>query len=421
MTGALTDVELEVEQGVLGSCLCSANAVEIAVAACSPPMFWRAAHREIFTSIVRLSIRGASVDLLSLKADLGPKLDEAGGVDYLFQIAESVPSAANVQTYCDLLIRSHLRREVRKRAVHVVGLCDRQEDPEKILSEASELTRGLARPGSWARDAASIVGSLRTGAGAVQSVPSGWSTLDLATGCGGWPSGQVSIVSAFRKGGKTSMMVGSALSRVLESERVCYATFADLSGEQIVAKACKQIMGWDKEPRFRDDLRREWESALTTIEDSRLVVYDPRKRRGAQSVEAFSAWALAEHDGNPWDVLFVDYIQRMSTDEKFAQGTPTTRVTAVSEALNRLAGALGVPVVVGSQITKGEGGDVKTKDARAIEEDAGLLLRIEGERSDSRQPVDLKIVANRFGAGGKVVRLMWDPQLTKFQEHLGGQ
>ena len=101
---------LEAEESVLGGVLLDNTALDRVVELLQPDDFYRGAHRKLFNAMLELSERSEPVDLITLSEALRSRGDlaDVGGAAYLGELAERVPTAANIV---------HYARIVRDRAV----------------------------------------------------------------------------------------------------------------------------------------------------------------------------------------------------------------------------------------------------------------------------------------------------------------
>ncbi len=117
---------LEAEMSVLGAMLLSdAAARDVALPATD---FWRPAHRTIYRAMKRLVDARNAVDLVTLRDALAGELGEAGGEDYLMQIAEVVPSAANCAHYARIVADKAMLRRMEEAGHRVARLATDGED-----------------------------------------------------------------------------------------------------------------------------------------------------------------------------------------------------------------------------------------------------------------------------------------------------
>jgi replicative DNA helicase len=112
---------LDAERCVLGSCILSTKASSKAIALLKADDFFLPAHGLIFESIKATLSQGREVDFVTVRNGLGSKLVDAGGIDYLMQVAEYVPSAANIGTYCEIVKDKATRRTIIQSAKGIVS------------------------------------------------------------------------------------------------------------------------------------------------------------------------------------------------------------------------------------------------------------------------------------------------------------
>ena len=96
---------VEAEISVLGAMLQDSTAVLRAAEQLKPDDFYYPEHKEIFTALTDMNIRQTAIDLVTVKDELARRgtLDGVGGVAYLMKIDRDVPTAANVQSYIDIV------------------------------------------------------------------------------------------------------------------------------------------------------------------------------------------------------------------------------------------------------------------------------------------------------------------------------
>lgn len=106
-----------------------------------PEDFYRASHQLIFTAMMTLSDRGEPIDVVTVTTFLNDRkqLEEAGGVTYLTELAESVPTAANVEYYSKMVEeKSTLRRLIRKATDIVTASFEKEDEVEDVLNDAEK-------------------------------------------------------------------------------------------------------------------------------------------------------------------------------------------------------------------------------------------------------------------------------------------
>ena len=92
-----------------------------------------------------LSDKGEPIDLVimtSAMADQG-LLEEVGGVSYLAELAEVVPTAANVEYYARIIAEKALLRRLIRTATHIVSDGYERDDVDGLLNEAEKNIRSI--------------------------------------------------------------------------------------------------------------------------------------------------------------------------------------------------------------------------------------------------------------------------------------
>src|SRR5579862_4393536 len=114
---------LEMEMSVLGSMMLSDRAAEEIVTILEDSDFYRPAHKEIYRAIMQLVNNSRPIDLVTIKEELiaRDKLMQAGGEDYLMQVAEFVPSAANASYYAQVVLDKSTLRRLENAGRDIIG------------------------------------------------------------------------------------------------------------------------------------------------------------------------------------------------------------------------------------------------------------------------------------------------------------
>ena len=119
---------IEAEQAVLGAIFLADTALITATERLIPEDFYRAAHQRIYQVMMELAEKGEPVDLVTVTSDLQDRkwLEEIGGVSYLGDIANAVPTAANVEYYSRIVEEKSVLRRLIRVATDIAagGLCE---------------------------------------------------------------------------------------------------------------------------------------------------------------------------------------------------------------------------------------------------------------------------------------------------------
>ena len=103
--GKIPPHDIEAEQAVLGSMLTDKEAIVSAIEVLRPEDFYRDDNKTIFKSISNIYAKGGAVDIITVKDELTTmaKLEAIGGLQYLAELPEKVPTTANVEKYIKIV------------------------------------------------------------------------------------------------------------------------------------------------------------------------------------------------------------------------------------------------------------------------------------------------------------------------------
>ncbi len=141
LVGRVPPQNIEAEQAVLGAILLDAEALAVSQERIRAEDFYRTNHQRIFEAMEELSEENEPIDLVTLTAKLQDKhlLEEIGGVSYLSELANAVPTAANVDYYAAIVEeKSMLRRLIRDSDGDCSSGYAEADDVSELLSEAEK-------------------------------------------------------------------------------------------------------------------------------------------------------------------------------------------------------------------------------------------------------------------------------------------
>lgn len=402
----------EAEMSCIGAALLDPGAAEVLAAMLKPDDFWSPAHKLIWAAGEPQFEASAGVDPVTLSQALTERgtLQDAGGVAYLVACMEYVVSPANCEYYGRIVRDLATARRVISHAKKLIEVGS-EGDPAKVI-ELSKVLPEVAADSDELYDWSDI-DATRTERG----ISTGFHELDILTGCG-YVCGQTTFIGAETKGGKTTWMIGSMLRAAKRGVPVAYATFADLSAEQLKRRSIKQqcgIGGPSPIPDRNETYR--WNLDQMDVSLRGLIrVYEARQH--GRDVDTFIAKLRAAHRKAPVKAVFVDYVQKIGVRDSMRL-TKVQQMEYVSDRLKALAEDLNIPVIVGTQLTKIRSGnevETTTKYASALEQDAGLVIKI--ERSADTDQVIVLVDLNRFGPQNVAIDMRWDSQKVAINEKM---
>lgn len=436
---------LEAEQATLGAMLLERDAIARAIELVRAEDFYREAHGRLFQIIIGLFERGDPVDLVTLGQrlkDLG-ELDHVGGMGYLTDLLEAVPTAANVERYARVVREKSVLRSMIKAAGEVIARAhDTTEDVDHVVDDCEHLIfqaaeRGVSSAFTPLRSLVSelfdqIEEGVRTETPAT-GLPTGFVEID------GLISGMHSselLVLASRPGmGKTALSLKIA-SHVAVREKRPVAVFSlDMSKEQVAERLlCAEARIDQQAVRQRmldesDYQRIVW--AAQRLYDAPIFVDD------SPSIRVLEMRARARRmaaDQGQLGLIIVDYLQLVDGGGRF--DNRTQEIGHVSRSLKSLARELRTPVIACAQLsraveTRGQVRRPMLSDLResgSIEAEADVVMFIyrpmyygeeELQRAeytlDQSGVAEIIIAKQRNGPTGKVT-LTWVDRCATFEE-----
>jgi replicative DNA helicase len=409
---------VESEQAVLGSLLIEPGAWARIAGKLDAGDFFRPDHRLIFGAIAKLAGEGKGCDIVTVSARLqaAGELDDAGGMGYVGDLAHDTPTAANLESYAEVVRERSMRRKLASlaerigRAANVKG----ERTAEDLLADAQRALFELqtrARTGSGLVSARELTHQLFEDLERRRNQPAGLSIglPDFDELTGGLEPGDL-VVLAGRPGmGKTALLGGIS---TYAAERGPAAVFsAEMPAMQLMRRNIASVgdVSLNKLRRAMYLTDSDWASIAQAGSDlsARKLWIDETPQPTLSYVRA-ECMSLKMRAGSLGLVL-VDYIQ-------LVQGAGSNRyeqLRDVSYGFKALAKQLNVPVVVLAQINR----DVEKRDSKrpcmsdlrdsgAIEEAADIIgfLYCEGyyNRGFSMPHVlECNIEKNRNGERGE--------------------
>jgi replicative DNA helicase len=435
---------LEAEQSVLGGLLLDNSVWDRAGDLLTDSDFYRYEHRLIYAAIGALVSATKPADVITVFEHLQSlgKVEEVGGLVYLNALAQSVPSAANLRRYAEIVReRAVLRKliaasdEIATQAFNPQGKAVSQ-----ILDEAESRIFQIGEEGSRARQGFHSMDALvvelldrvqelaENGGSEVTGVPTGFYDLDRMTA--GLQGGDLIILAARPSMGKTAFALNIA-EHVAVKEQLPVVVFSmEMGASQLAMRLIGSLGRIDQQRlrtgRLQDD---EWGRLSDAVEQLRNVsifidetpALNPSELRARARRQARQCGKLG--------LIVIDYLQLMSgsgSDENRA-----TEIGEISRGLKALAKELQCPVIALSQLNR----SVETRpdkrpmmsdlrESGAIEQDADVIMFIYRDdyyNKDSKEPgvAEILIGKQRNGPTG-TVRLTFLKPLTKFENMAPG-
>jgi len=423
------------EACVLGSMILDSRCIDVVVQITETRQFYRPAHQTIFEALVEMKNSRTEIDLVTLRDELARRklLDSVGGVEYLVQLAEGVPSAANAEFYARTVRDKSMLRELIVAGTDIVREAyDSHEEAEEVVERAEQIIFEIASA-RIGQEAVCIKGLLEqtfeqleaTEGELLTGLASGYPELDNITA--GFQKGEMIVLAARPSMGKTSLLLNIAEYMAVIDHRPVALFSLEMSQSQIAQRLLSSHARFDLRQMRRGMISPEdWttlKSAAGPLYEAPLYIDDSAEL----TILQLRAKARRLRAAYGIECVFIDYLQLMSYAGR--ADSRQQQITEISRGIKALARELDVPVIVAAQLNRGpadrESHRPRMSDLResgSIEQDADVvaLLHCEdyyhrGEPEYISTNITELIVAKQRNGPTGIVRMTFLPHCTRFE------
>ncbi|SUO60264.1 replicative DNA helicase [Streptococcus pyogenes] len=432
--------DLLAEQSVLGSIFISPDKLIAVREFISPDDFYKYAHKIIFRAMIILSDRNDAIDATTIRTILDDQddLQSIGGLSYIVELVNSVPTSANAEYYAKIVAEKAMLRDIIARLTESVNLAyDEILKPEEVIAGVEraliELNEHSNRSGFRkisdvlkvnyeALEARSKQTSNVTG------LPTGFRDLDKITT--GLHPDQLVILAARPAVGKTAFVLNIAQNVGTKQKKTVAIFSLEMGAESLVDRMLAAEGMVDSHSLRTGQLTdQDWNNV--TIAQGALaeapIYIDDTPGIKITEIRARSRKLSQEVDGG-LGLIVIDYLQLITGTK------PENRqqeVSDISRQLKILAKELKVPVIALSQLSRGveQRQDKRPvlsdiRESGSIEQDADIVAflyrddyyRKEGDDAEEAvedNTIEVILEKNRAGARG-TVKLMFQKEYNKF-------
>ncbi|HFF7605842.1 TPA: replicative DNA helicase [Streptococcus pyogenes] len=432
--------DLLAEQSVLGSIFISPDKLIAVREFISPDDFYKYAHKIIFRAMITLSDRNDAIDATTIRTILDDQddLQSIGGLSYIVELVNSVPTSANAEYYAKIVAEKAMLRDIIARLTESVNLAyDEILKPEEVIAGVEraliELNEHSNRSGFRkisdvlkvnyeALEARSKQTSNVTG------LPTGFRDLDKITT--GLHPDQLVILAARPAVGKTAFVLNIAQNVGTKQKKTVAIFSLEMGAESLVDRMLAAEGMVDSHSLRTGQLTdQDWNNV--TIAQGALaeapIYIDDTPGIKITEIRARSRKLSQEVDGG-LGLIVIDYLQLITGTK------PENRqqeVSDISRQLKILAKELKVPVIALSQLSRGveQRQDKRPvlsdiRESGSIEQDADIVAFLyrddyyrkecdDAEEAVEDNTIEVILEKNRAGARG-TVKLMFQKEYNKF-------
>ena len=381
---------LEAEQSVLGAMVLSKFALQKAADALTKESFYSVNNSIIFDCLTEMAEKKIPIDLTTLTSELKNKnkLDEIGGVEYLTEIIDYVPTSANVDQYIKLVEEAALLRRLIDVSTDIVSSAyasdinvnDTLDNAErKILSVVKNRRSTEFKPIKSVLEAAEAnLEKLAETKGDVTGVATGWYDIDNLTS--GLHENEFIIIAARPAMGKTAFALNLAINVAMNNKKGVALFNMEMGAEQLVNRMISSLGQVEGKKLTTGNLQnQDWKrvgEAISQLSETKLYMDDTP---GITIGEIRSKCRRLANSEEGLCLVVIDYLQLISSSVNYG-GNRQQEVSDISRSLKMMAMELKVPVIALAQLSRSvEARENKRpimsdlRESGSIEQDADIV------------------------------------------------
>ena len=432
--GKIPPHDIEAEQAVIGSMLTDKDAIISAIEILKPEDFYREDDKMIFEAILNLYNRAEPVDIITLKTELQSmkQLEAVGGLEYIAELPDKVPTTANVEQYINIVEEKSALRALIKTANDLIVLgYDQTQEVEDILDTAErrifDVIQNRNQKGYTAIkdilvESFTQLEQLYNQKQHITGIPTGFADLDFITA--GLHKSDLIILAARPAMGKSAFALNLATNAAVRANTPVAIFSLEMSKEQMTNRIlCSEAMVDSNKVRTGKIDDDDWQKlAEASGELSGAPIYiDDTPGISVMEIRAKSRKLKLEKDIG---MVVIDYIQLVQGSSK-KSNSREQEISEISRSLKILAKEIGVPVIALSQLSRAveQRPDHRPmlsdlRESGAIEQDADIVMFLYRDDyynpdTDKKNVAEVIMAKHRAGSTG-TVELLWLGSYTKF-------
>ncbi|MCM3715960.1 replicative DNA helicase [Halalkalibacter oceani] len=425
---------IEAEQAVLGAIFLADEALVTASERLAPEDFYRAAHQRVYQVMLELAEKGEPVDLVTVTAELQDRkwLDDIGGVAYLGDLANAVPTAANVEYYSRIVEEKSLLRRLIKVATSIAaeGYAS-EEEVDAILDEAEKNILDVSQRKNTSAfisikdvliETYDKIEMLQHHKGDITGIPTGFVELDRMTA--GFQRNDLIIVAARPSVGKTAFALNISQNVATRTDENVAIFSLEMGASQLVQRMLCAEGNIDAQRMRTGALNTEdWQKltmAMGSLAKAGIYIDDTPGIK-VNDIRAKCRRLKQEHG---LGMIMIDYLQLIQGSGRSGENRQQ-EVSEISRSLKAIARELEVPVIALSQLSRGvESRQDKRpmmsdiRESGSIEQDADIVAFLYRDdyydkETENQNIIEIIIAKQRNGPVG-TVELAFVKEYNKF-------
>ena len=376
------------EVAVLGSMIIAPDVIEaVAATLLSPDAFFFDKHQILYSVIVDLFRKQSQLDPLIIRSELERrgKLDEVGGLDYLTEILNSVPTPDHAEFYAQNVLRQHQRRQVIATGMRILKQAyDPNEDTTEIVDRAQKAIHSITT-GDKTGTTVTLQQAMNKvfdymdshKDGEMSGIPTGIEKLDELTS--GLQNGQMILIAARPSVGKTSLVFEIAEYAAIDFGNPTLLVSLEMSELEVGQRIMCSRADVNLHAMRRNCLNMIERNALTkTVHE---IIKAPLYIETTSGLTVAQLRTIARNmvKSKGIKLIVVDYLQLMA-GEASKVSNRQEQISAISRGIKSLAMELNIPIVALSQLNRGSESEQRMprmsdlRESGSLEQDADVVI-----------------------------------------------
>ena len=408
---------IDAEQSVIGSMFLTKKAMQKVLENLKEDSFYLDSHKKIFRCIYDLDNKGKPVDLTTVIEELNSRewLKQVGGVEYLTEVIESVPTAANVDEYIKIVEDKYVLRTLIDEATAIITESyNTTNDVNEVIEQAEKKIFNVSK-NIRSTEFKSIqevlvktqndLEKLASMKGDITGIPTGYYELDKITS--GFHPHELIIIAARPGMGKTAIALNMVNNIAINAKKSVALFNMEMGAEQLATRMLASVGQIDSGKLKTGNLNHsDWKrvnEAISRLSDSKIFI-DDTAGITVNEIRAKCRRLAASPSG--LDIVVIDYLTLIQGNSK-SGANRQQEVSDISRALKTMAMELDVPVIALSQLSRGieQRTDKKPmlsdlRESGAIEQDADIVAFLhcsDEEREKENSLMEFVIRKHRNG------------------------
>jgi len=431
--------DLEAEQSLLGCLFISQDACADVFPSLAAKDFYSTAHQKIYQAMLDNYFKDVAIDYVTVSNVLTNKgeLEEVGGLAYITDLTNYVPSAANYKHYMEIIKNASILRQVIEASQQTINKAFETGDASIVLAGAEKSIFDISQTKNRSSlehikkgvtEAIDLMEKISIDPNANAGVKTGFPTLDKVTN--GFKAGELIIIAARPGIGKTTLAVNFAINSALKYGKSVAMFDLEMSSLQVAQRficatgrvPMDMVKGGTKD-------NNAWATLFETkkiLENSNIYIDDTTTITPAEILS--KCRRLKAQSG--LDMVIIDYLQLMKAEKASKDGNRQQEVADLTRSIKLAARELGVPILLLSQLNReSEKRADKTpmlsdlRESGSIEQDADIVMfiadiadeSVEQNTNDDAKDYTLVIAKHRNGMRGNIP-IKWKSEFTQFYE-----